>query len=290
MYFDEELWQKKRRIQKERWYQRERNKEISVLKKESNSLSRILGEMKQEPDVLTAEVNAQKASKREEKKCYNDEIQNRMAATFIQSCWRRLLARKKLQRLQNEAKELSIQLVFDSRMNHLEERGNDTIQSRSNSDFDVNGNSHNSQSDRWIGLKVYVESHAMMSYLGIEFQVNRSSRRHLNTGQQRLYEFCYLLPFDLWTSYLVRILFLKGCGSLFWKSTNSTKIFNGLQHSFQVWQGFIIISESFSYKDSLFILATKRKEYFRINSTFISDFLVYLHFLMVTNLILAYLG
>jgi hypothetical protein len=36
-------------------------------------------------------------------------------------------------------------------------------------------------------------------------------------------------------------------------------------------------SESFSYKDSLFILATKRKEEdFRINSTFRSDFLVYL--------------
>jgi hypothetical protein len=36
-------------------------------------------------------------------------------------------------------------------------------------------------------------------------------------------------------------------------------------------------SESFSYKDSLFILVTKRKEEdFRINSTFRSDFLVYL--------------
>jgi len=79
-------------------------------------------------------------------------------------------------------------------------------------------------------------------------------------GQQRLYEFCYLLPFDLWTSYLARILFLKGCGSLFWKSPISTKIFNGLQHRFQVWQGFINVLESFSYKDSLFILATKRKE------------------------------
>jgi hypothetical protein len=33
MYSDEVLWQKKRRIQKEGWYQRERNKEISVLKK-----------------------------------------------------------------------------------------------------------------------------------------------------------------------------------------------------------------------------------------------------------------
>jgi peptidoglycan hydrolase CwlO-like protein len=68
MYFDEVLWQKKRRIQKERWYQRERNKEINVLKKESKSLSCILGEMKQELDVLMAALNAQQASKREEKK------------------------------------------------------------------------------------------------------------------------------------------------------------------------------------------------------------------------------
>ena len=116
----------------------------------------------------------------------------------------------------------------------------------------------------------------MLSYLGLKFQVNRSSGRHRNTGQQKLYEFCYLLPFNLWTSYLAMILFQKGCGRLVWKSTNSTKIFNGLQHSFQVWQGFIIISEFFSYKDSLFILATKRKEDFRINSTFRSDLLVYL--------------
>jgi len=111
----------------------------------------------------------------------------------------------------------------------------------------------------------------MFSYLGLKFQINRSFRRHHNMGQQRLYEFCYLLPFDLWTSYLARILFLKGCGSLFWKSLNSTKIFNGLQHSFQVWQGFINVSESFSYKDFLFILATTRKEDFRINSTFRFD-------------------
>jgi hypothetical protein len=67
-----------------------------------------------------------------------------------------------------------------------------------------------------------------------------------------------LLFFDLWTSYLARIFFLKGCDSLFWKSPTSIKIFNGLQHSFQVWQGFINILESFSYKDSLFILATKK--------------------------------
>jgi hypothetical protein len=45
------------------------------------------------------------------------------------------------------------------------------------------------------------------------------------------------------------------------------------------WQGFINVSESFSYKDSLFILATTRKEDCRINSTFRSDFVVYLRLL-----------
>ena len=111
----------------------------------------------------------------------------------------------------------------------------------------------------------------MFAYLGLKYHVNRSSERHPNTGQHRLYGFCYLLPFDLWTSYLAMILFLKGCGSLFWESPNSIKIFNGLQHSFQVWQRFINVSKSFSYKDSLFILATKRKEDFRTNSTFRFD-------------------
>jgi hypothetical protein len=83
--------------------------------------------MKQELDVLTAAIYAQQASEREEKKGCSDDIPNRTAATFIQSCWRRLLVRKELQRLQKEAKEFSIQLVGDSRTNHLEERGNDTI-------------------------------------------------------------------------------------------------------------------------------------------------------------------
>jgi hypothetical protein len=61
MYFDEVLWQKKRRIQKER------NKEISVLKTEFKSLSCIIREMKQELDVFTVAVNAQQALEREEK-------------------------------------------------------------------------------------------------------------------------------------------------------------------------------------------------------------------------------
>jgi hypothetical protein len=40
----------------------------------------------------------------------------------------------------------------------------------------------------------------MFSNLQLKFQVNWSSRRHGNTGQQMLYEFCYSFPFDLWTS------------------------------------------------------------------------------------------
>jgi hypothetical protein len=55
----------------------------------------------------------------------------------------------------------------------------DTIQARSNLDFDVKcaiiqfyGNSHNSQFDSWIGLKFYVESPDMFFYLGLKFQVN----------------------------------------------------------------------------------------------------------------------
>jgi uncharacterized protein (DUF2384 family) len=72
MYSDEVLWQKKRRIQNERWYQRERNKEISVLKEETKSLFRILREMQQELDVLTAVIDAKQASEREHKCCNDD--------------------------------------------------------------------------------------------------------------------------------------------------------------------------------------------------------------------------
>jgi len=86
-----------------------------------------------------------------------------------------LHARKELQRLKQKAKELSIKPVSDSRMNHLEERGNDTIRTMKkqlDSDSEVKcaivqvyDNSYNSQSDRWIGLKCYVESPNMLSYL-----------------------------------------------------------------------------------------------------------------------------
>jgi len=42
--------------------------------------------MQQKLDVLTAAINAQQALGRKEKKGCNDDIQNRTAATFIQSC------------------------------------------------------------------------------------------------------------------------------------------------------------------------------------------------------------
>jgi hypothetical protein len=89
------------------------------------------------------------------------------------------------------------------------------MKKQSNLDYNVKcvtvqfyGNSHNSQSDYWIGQKYYVESPDMLSYLGLNFQVNLSSEKYVNTGQQRLYKFFYLLPFDLWTFYLARNLFL----------------------------------------------------------------------------------
>jgi hypothetical protein len=106
--------------------------------------------------------------------------------------------------------------------------------------------------------------------------MNRISRRKCDIGQNRLYKFCYLLHFDLCTFYLARIVFLQGCGSLFRESPSSTKICNGLQHSFQVWKWFINVSKSFSYKDSVFILVITRKEDLKINSTFRSVFLLYL--------------
>jgi hypothetical protein len=64
--------------------------------------------------------------------------------------------------------------------------------------------------------------------------VNRRSGRTCDIGQNRLYKLCYLIPFDLWTVYLARILFLQWCGNFFWESTSSTRILNELQHSFQV--------------------------------------------------------
>ena len=118
-----------------------------------------------------------------------------------------MLVIRESRRLKQEATEVATNPIQDSRANLLEEGGNDTVQpcdttqARSDSDFDIKyatvqvySNNHNSQSDHWIGLNVYMASPDMLSYL--KFQVIQSSGRHGNTGQYRLYEFCYLLPSD----------------------------------------------------------------------------------------------
>jgi len=71
----------------------------------------------------------------------------------------------------------------------------DTIRvTKKQSDLDSNvkcatvqfyGNSHNSQSDRWIRLNLNVESPDMFSYFGLKFQVDHSSGRHFNMGPQK---------------------------------------------------------------------------------------------------------
>jgi hypothetical protein len=52
--------------------------------------------MQQELDMLMTLLDAQQALEREEQKHHNDDRRKRRAATFIQSCWRRLLLRKEL--------------------------------------------------------------------------------------------------------------------------------------------------------------------------------------------------
>jgi hypothetical protein len=99
--------------------------------------------------------------------------------------------------------------------------------------------------------------------------MNQNSGMTCNIDQNKLYELCYLLPFDLWTSYLTRILFLQGCGRLFWEFSSSIRIFNELQYNLQVWQGFINVLESFSYKDSLATQGKKGWLYLMTNQLFL---------------------
>jgi hypothetical protein len=90
--------------------------------------------------------------------------------------------------------------------------------------------------------------------------VNRYSVKTYNINQNRLYKFYYLFSFDLWTFYLTKKKFLWRCDNLFWNFFNFTRIFNELQHNFQVWLGFINVPKSISYKDFLFILITQGKK------------------------------
>jgi hypothetical protein len=82
---------------------------------------------------------------------------------------------------------------------------------------------------------VMVESFRLYFFFFVfTFQVHQSSRRTWDINNNKLYEFYYLLHFDLWTSYLARIIFLQGCGNLFLEFSSSKRIFNGLQLNFQV--------------------------------------------------------
>jgi hypothetical protein len=80
----------------------------------------------------------------------------------------------------------------------------DTIQVRSNMDFGVTfptiqfyANKHNSKSDRWIKLKLYQKIPEVCFYVRVNFQVNQRYEKTCDIGQNRLYEFCYLIPFDI---------------------------------------------------------------------------------------------
>jgi hypothetical protein len=104
------------------------------------------------------------------------------------------LPRKELLKRQKDAKKNQEAIpINNSRMNHLQEIGNDmtwAMKKQSDSDSDVKcattlfyNNSYYSQSNRWIELKFYVESSNMLSSLELNFQVNWNSRRHRNTSQ-----------------------------------------------------------------------------------------------------------
>lgn len=78
------------------------------------------------------------------------------------------------------------------------------------------------------------------------------------------YKFCYLLLFELWTSYLEMIFFLIMQGystTYFLEFPSSIRFFNRQQYIFQVWQGFLNIQKLFSYNDYLFVLATQGQEH-----------------------------
>jgi len=104
-----------------------------------------------------------------------------------------------------KAYKTSIIHIGDSRRGHLKERGDDTFQRRvEQGNLDSNvivstvkfyDNNHNSQSNCWIGLKMYLKFPGIVFYVREKFQVNRSLERPYDVSQNRLNEFCYLLFF-----------------------------------------------------------------------------------------------
>jgi len=224
------------------YLEREREQR-SILAQRCEKLSHGLGVFEQEVDKCRRLFYDLQASWEKEVQCQKNERQRRVAVvmiqkyvrkwlvrraylkflaitTSIQCCWRKVVAIKEFWRLKQEANEVATNPIQDSRANLLEEGGNDTVQpcdttqARSDSDFGVRVSTfqfyaieHNFKSNRWIELKLYHKIPEVFVYVGVHFQVNPCSKMTSNIGQNRLYEFCYLLPFDLWTSYLARIIF-----------------------------------------------------------------------------------
>jgi len=105
-------------------------------KREAERLAKVYKETNKEREEWRASVQCQRDKKQKRavvviiKKYTHKWMARRvylkllLATTFIQYCYRQLRARKELQRQKQEAKELSIKPIGDSRTNHLEERGN----------------------------------------------------------------------------------------------------------------------------------------------------------------------
>jgi hypothetical protein len=136
----------------------------------------------------------------------------------------------------------------------------DTIQARSDSDFVVKLPSvhlyiieHNSKSNRGIELKLYQKIPKVFFYVVVNFHVHQSLERTCDIGQKQV---VWIL---LFTFYLTRILFLKECGACFGNFLVPQESLMSL-NIISKRQWFINVPESFSYKDSLFILSTQGKK------------------------------
>jgi hypothetical protein len=64
----------------------------------------------------------------------------------------------------------------------------------------------------WV--EIYQKIPKVFVYIGINFQVNRSSEGTCDIDQNKLYEFCYLLPFDV-------CILLIWQGSFFWNDVTA---------------------------------------------------------------------
>ena len=111
----------------------------------------------------------------------------------------------------------------------------DTTQTMSDSYFGVRVSTvqfytikHNFKSNRQIELKLYHKIPEVFVYVGVHFQVNPFLKRTCDIGHNRLYKFCYLLPFT--------------CGLSIWQGSFSYKDVRGCFGNFLVPQGSLMSS------------------------------------------------